>query len=315
MIQEDCRSELVLADRRGSLSPNEREALMEHLNVCEHCKLARLFGQAFDEPEDVRTNDAERLDAMLAAAERWRLQPRSLARPRDRKRTAKVVFLAAAITVTATAAAAAIAVRSLAFLTPPAAEITSTKTQRSSESSDTSLVQKSATSGVESSSQTVPAATIDDRPSDSEKDAIAPSVAIKSVKTSEVVARPEPTAEQLLQQANASRRAGNTTEASRLFRKLQRNYPSSREARLSEVVFGTLLLEQGQAAAALEQLNRYLSVGSTQNLAAEALYGKGRALAQLGRNSEEQDVWRALLERFPKSPYVSHARSRLGLPR
>jgi TolA-binding protein len=121
----------------------------------------------------------------------------------------------------------------------------------------------------------------------------------------------EETAEQLFHQANEARRSKNVAQTTRLFRKLQRLYPSSREARLSEVVLGTFLLDQGQANAALEQLNRYLASGSGQSLTAEAYYGKGRALAQLGRAVEEQATWHLLLEQFPKSPYASQARKRL----
>jgi len=78
------------------------------------------------------------------------------------------------------------------------------------------------------------------------------------------------------------------------------------------VGFGSLLLEQGQSAGALAQFNRYLASSSGQNLTAEALYGKGRALARLGRSSEERATWAQLIKRFPSSPYVSHARKRLG---
>jgi TolA-binding protein len=119
----------------------------------------------------------------------------------------------------------------------------------------------------------------------------------------------------LLQQATLSRRAGNAAEAARLFRKLQQKYPASRESTLSHVAFGSLLLERGQSAAALEQFNRYLSVRSGQNLSAEALYGRGRALAQLGRTAEEHATWSQLLDRFPKSPYVTFARKRLDSPK
>lgn len=308
MIQGDCRSELVLVERRGSLTLAESAALREHLRVCEQCRIARDFGSAFDRPQSVYPGDAKHLDAMLAAAERWRVAPRTLERVSTRKRAGKVVWLTAALTISATAAAAAIAVRTSTFFAPPAAEST------------TDVAASRATTYAGPAAPILPKAlastsTSIDIPTAPAGERVAPSGVNKPIKTAEPVARVEFSAEQLLQQANAARRASNTSEASRLFRKLQRLYPTSREARLSEVVYGTLLLEQGQAAAALEQLNRYLSVGSGQNLAAEALYGKGRALAQLGRSTEEQSVWRALLERFPKSPYASHARNRLGLSR
>jgi TolA-binding protein len=74
-----------------------------------------------------------------------------------------------------------------------------------------------------------------------------------------------------------------------------------------------MLLEQGQSGAALAQFQRYLAASGGRNLSAEALYGKGRSLAQLGRITEEQSTWRTLLKQFPKSPYVSHAQKRLGL--
>jgi TolA-binding protein len=319
MNQNACRSELVLAERRGSLNVNERDTLCEHLRDCEHCRILRDYGSAFDEPESIRPDDAERLDGMLDAAHRWLDTTRCLRRSSKRSRHYKTLWVAAAITISASAAAAAIAVHSTSMFrqTPGNGRIKPSISKGISTTSSPLQIPKNK-----------PFDTMSHAP-ELELDTLASRTIITTAKaTTELVApqwdkKPERTATNsaqameetaglLFHQANEARRSKNGPEAIRLFRKLQRLYPTSREARLSAVVLGTFLLEQGQANAALEQLNRYLASGSGQGLTAEAYYGKSRALAQLGRLAEEQATWRLLLEQFPKSPYASQARKRLG---
>jgi TolA-binding protein len=318
MNQNACRSELVLAERRGSLNVNERDTLCEHLRDCEHCRILRDYGRAFDEPESIRPDDVERLDGMLDAAHRWLGTPRRLRLSSNRSRHYKTLWLAAAMTICASAAAAAIAIQSPSMFrrTPGNGHTQPAISKEISTTSSPLPIQKNKPFDTTSHAPEL------------ELDALASSSIITTAKAkTELVApqwdkKPERTATnsaqavgetagQLFHQANEARRSKNAPEAIRLFRKLQRLYPTSREARLSEVVLGMFLLEQGQANAALEQLNRYLASGSGQSLTAEAYYGKSKALAQLGRLSEEQATWRVLLEQFPKSPYASQARKRL----
>jgi tetratricopeptide (TPR) repeat protein len=115
----------------------------------------------------------------------------------------------------------------------------------------------------------------------------------------------------LLRLAGEARGRGDVEGASTLYRRLQREYGDTREAALSSVPWGGLLLRQGQAERALEQFDRYLKTEPRGNLLPEALYGRGRALAALGRAADEKQTWRRLLSETPASAYESHARRRL----
>jgi TolA-binding protein len=120
------------------------------------------------------------------------------------------------------------------------------------------------------------------------------------------------TPETLLGEANAARGARRLDEAARLYRGLQARFPSSREAVLSRLSLGNVLLAQGAFADALEQFRAYTRApNDAASLGEEALLGEARALAALGRFDDERAVWRALQARFPKSDYAWRARQRL----
>ena len=124
--------------------------------------------------------------------------------------------------------------------------------------------------------------------------------------------RPEPvplTAEELLAQGNEARRGGDYARAERLYRTLQRTYPSSREAAVSRVTLGRLLLDgRADADAALDQFDRYLERHASGVLAEEARVGRALALGRLGRAAEEQAAWRDLLAHHPDSLHAERAR-------
>lgn len=117
----------------------------------------------------------------------------------------------------------------------------------------------------------------------------------------------------LFREANQARRQGKTALAKNLYQELQRRYPGSSESAISLVSLGGLLLDSGSISAALAQFDRYLALGGEKRLAAEALFGRGRALRALGRKSEEAQSWRRLLKLYPDSPYSGEARRRLAL--
>jgi TolA-binding protein len=126
---------------------------------------------------------------------------------------------------------------------------------------------------------------------------------------------PPATAEELYRSANEARRGGQPAQAVARYRRLQRQFPGSGEARLSHVSLGRLLLQRGSAAAALAQFDAYLAGGNGQRLAAEALFGRGRALQALGRRTEEVQNWSRLIGQYPDSAYADHANRRLERPR
>jgi hypothetical protein len=124
---------------------------------------------------------------------------------------------------------------------------------------------------------------------------------------------PAPTSEDvpdvLLRAANAARRARRIDEAIRFYLELQSRFPTSKQAVLSHLSLGSLALGAGSYESALAEFDIYLSSGGPE-LSEEALLGKAKALAGLGRTAEEREVWRVLESR--SSQYRWRARQRLG---
>lgn len=117
----------------------------------------------------------------------------------------------------------------------------------------------------------------------------------------------------LFSQAALARREGNVEKAIALLDGLQQRFPGSREARSSDMTLGSLHLQRGAAAAALEHFGRYLRAVPRGGLASEALWGEAQALAALGCRAESEARLRQLVERFPGSAYAAAARVKLEL--
>jgi TolA-binding protein len=109
--------------------------------------------------------------------------------------------------------------------------------------------------------------------------------------------------------AKQARRSGKFALASSKFLLLQRRFPASAEAQVSRVLLGGSLLASGNPVSALAQYDAYLQRGGPMTL--EALVGRARALAALGRTAEERTVWQTVVRRYPKSVHAARARSRL----
>jgi len=125
-------------------------------------------------------------------------------------------------------------------------------------------------------------------------------------------AQPETeTASSLFASANSERRHNHVAAAISLYEELQQRYPGSDEARVSHVSLGRLLLERSMWSEGLSQLDDYLAAAPDGMLAPEALFGKARALAALGRLDEERGQWVGLLSKFPDSVYAAQARRRI----
>jgi hypothetical protein len=111
--------------------------------------------------------------------------------------------------------------------------------------------------------------------------------------------------------ANAARRSGDTTGALALYDALERQHPTSREARLANATTARLLLDQGNAAGAVRRFDAYLASGAAE-LREEAMAGRATALERLGRDDDEARAWALLLATYPRTPYAAHARARVG---
>jgi TolA-binding protein len=119
-------------------------------------------------------------------------------------------------------------------------------------------------------------------------------------------------ADALFARANQLRRNGRDSEAMTVYRELQRAFPDSREAKLSQATLARLQLEHGQAAEALSGFDSYLKSGASGSMTEDALVGRAMALMKLSQRDEERATWQELLVRFPNSIHASRARARLG---
>ena len=120
-----------------------------------------------------------------------------------------------------------------------------------------------------------------------------------------------PSAEELLAAANRARRDHRYPQAVRLYRRLQTAHPRSREAALSHVTLGRLLLDgTHDPRGALREFERYLAQGRHRVLDEEARVGRALALMRLGRREEERRAWRELLTHHPDTLHAERASSR-----
>lgn len=129
---------------------------------------------------------------------------------------------------------------------------------------------------------------------------------------------PQPSLNDLLERAQASRAAGEHTAAAQTYRRAIRAYPKVPAARRALVTLAELELTQlGRAGAALKTFDRYLRQGKDPLLVQEAGYGRLRALRKLGRSEAEADAITAFLAAHPKSPYrkaLEERRKKLATP-
>lgn len=118
----------------------------------------------------------------------------------------------------------------------------------------------------------------------------------------------------LFDAAQVARLHGDHDRALSLAAELQSRYPTSREAHVSYAASGRLLLDRGDAAAALSNFDKYRALGPGE-LEETVVAGRAVALERLGRQEESKQAWRSLLEKFPGSAYAAHARARLDANR
>jgi TolA-binding protein len=117
----------------------------------------------------------------------------------------------------------------------------------------------------------------------------------------------------LFARANDARQQGDTRLALTLYRQLARKFPKSEEAAVAHVSAGRLLLDvEGDAAAALTELDAYLADPHRTAIRESSLIGRARALGMLGRSDDERRAWEALLAEYPDSLSAGRARARLA---
>jgi len=280
-----CKGDMIARERRGLLSASERASLPHHLASCASCRLSRQIGADFDSTGALRPGDDARI-ARIAAVVSRRGAPVRRVTVRARW---TALLIAAAIGLLAAGAAGA---RLWLRRTPDAQIATAAfERPRSPAPSETTPAPPKVTASEEST------APEEDTPAAASHGA-QPRAA-------------SPSASAMFSKANDARHNGEVEKAISFYRQLQQTYPATPETQLSSVSLGRLLLERGQAGAALEQFDRYLS-SAAGPLAAEALSGRARALGALDRQHEERDTWNRLLQEFPGSVYAARARKRLA---
>jgi hypothetical protein len=111
---------------------------------------------------------------------------------------------------------------------------------------------------------------------------------------------------------NEAKRRRDTPQAMQLYRRLQAQFPGTRQESTSRVILGRLLLDLGEdIGTALTLFSRYLDESPNGTLAEEARAGRALALMRLGRPSEERQAWLGLLSAHPRSVHAERARRRL----
>jgi TolA-binding protein len=285
----DCRGELLLRARRGVITDSERLALSAHLSSCEACQQLSEFGRDFEAVGGAAPGDS----AVLARISERTL--RSARVPASRVPRFRVYGLAAAsVALLAGLAGATLLGRTVpksASSSPSSARSTPAAPEHSTPLRSLPKVDPasaSAASEVSSVGAVLGPTALPNRP----------------------LSRSTDSASKLFHDANEARRAGDAALAVSLYRDLQRRFPDAPETNISRVSLGSVLLDTGAAPAALRQFDGYLAAPRGA-LAAEAIYGRGRALKNLHRSTEEGATWQSLLDQFPRSPYASYAKRRL----
>ena len=312
MSAQACPDSLVARARTGSLSSPERSQLQLHLRQCEACRVSLLVGRDFDAALAAQSDDTLFVSQVVSAVRASRAARASGSMPvrSSRSKRRLLVYGVAAALLTSSfvvgAASPTLRHRAALFIIRVQAPAESARTARAAAATPKRVSSSAKPELVTASPQTlllpeeehVPAAH-DER-----------SLAIESAP-----ARDGRSAKEMFVQANAERRAGDVAGATRLYQELQQRYPHSREAEVSRVTVGRLLLERSQdPKSALEQFDRALNAsGSDQaGLGEEALFGRASALMRLGRTDDERKAWLQLLEQFPGSLYADRAHTRLA---
>lgn len=315
MSPRDCPDDELLRARRGELSAEEARALEAHLATCALCRMSTALGRGLDPlsaPDDEDESMARRLVArqLVPATDGAPLPfvrpgPRVVSLPVRRRPLGgrPLAFAAGFLLVTSLASAAywTVHVRAVRRAAEHAASVAPrTRTTRA----------PGTTSAPPPARAVSPAPLLASPPE--RKPGASPPPAAPFHPPAEIRPTTPVTPETLLRDANEARRARHLDAAARLYRGLQVRFPSSREAILSRLSLGNVLLSQGAFAEALEQFRAYgRAPGDLAELGEEALLGQARALAALGRRDDERAVWHTLQSRFPTSEYAWRARQRL----
>jgi TolA-binding protein len=294
------------------LSSVEQSQLQLHLQHCEACRVSLLVGRDFDAALAVQSDDTLVVSQVVRAvrsSSAARIRPARPRSSRSRRHLLTYGLAAALLTSSFVVGAASPALRrtvvlffGLHSISAPSASTRGVPVVSKAGKVSSLTAKPEPTPGVPGESPPV------------ENQALPPPDD-RSTASESAPARVALTAKTLFAQANAQRRAGDLTGAKRLYQELQQRYPHSREAEVSRVTAGRLLLERsGDANLALEQFDRALDAAGADRagLGEEALFGRASALMRLGHAKDERRAWEQLIQQYPDSIYAERARKRLA---
>lgn len=321
-MDDECRGDLLALEQRGEMSAADRLALEAHLADCASCRQARRVFADLADVGGVDPQDGVRIERMSNAARRWTHQRRRESRSFRKRRRPRFIGLAGwVLLIGGSASAAAWLWRSPALLDLRHSISGDPRGSRAENGARARRPRPGLAAPAELAAPPIPAAA--ERPANDLAPARAPVpplrlVADRSTRPPSrhaartVVDRDRVTPAALLRQASDARREGDDERATRLYRKLQEEFPQSAEAIVASVPIGGILLERKSPRAALAAFDAYLGSSRGGALIPEALYGRGRALALLGDEQEERRTWDRLLADFPDSAYGPLAKRRLA---
>lgn len=312
-----CPDSLVARSRTGSLSALERGQLQQHLQKCEACRMSLLVGRDFDAALAAQSDDTRFVTQVVRAVRASSAAQRAASRPPPRSRTSRLLMYgmaAALLTSSLVVGAASPALRrTLAFFIGGQGLAASASGPATSASSV--RLASNAAKRASLPQQPTPPALIVPAPPTPEAEHAPPPRAERGSALESAATRDGRSAQDLFAQANAERRAGDVSAATKLYQELQRRYPRSREAEVSRVSVGRLLLEGSRdPKSALEQFDRALRAPSSDRagLGEEALFGRASALMRLGHRDDERSAWQQLIQQYPGSIYADRAHARLA---
>jgi TolA-binding protein len=317
--------DLLDRDVCGRLSPTESERLERHLDRCDACRLERQVRADFRdeyEPLPPEVDVPNLLAEVLDVGQSRRPRPRPMG-PASRWRRS-TLLVAAALLVAGVSAATwsqvsfvskelPATVTQLVRAPAPTAAIANAPTAPRNEPAAAPPSTSSLSLGKPSGPALVPVA-VAPQSSARRLARVDVPIALGTVaapgRSSDSLAPSSASAAgELFARANEARRAGDRSHAAELYRALAQRFPGSPEAQESRAVLGRMLLEDGEANAALHTFDDYLHTGGV--LREDVMVDRAAALAHLGRSGEEANAWASLLRTYPSSVHAERARERL----